>query len=112
MTSRRSDSVTRWMTTCRFDTLPVNDVLGGALFATLECELLDRCNFASPEGRRARTLEEFRDDVEAHGVTGVPERVREAFPDAEVTFGRFHAVMLRTRRSTPCAAGSRRAARS
>lgn len=69
---------------------------------------LDRARLLyATEGRKAGTLDEFRDDLEAHGGTGEQieelcmdmspayiKGAREAFPAAEVTFDRFHVVKL------------------
>ena len=69
---------------------------------------LDRARLLyATEGRKAEVLEEFRDDLEAHGGAGEQieelcmdmspaylKGARETFPAAEVTFDRFHVVKL------------------
>ena len=72
-------------------------------FADLDAR---RLLYATP-GRRSGVLKEFRKDLEAHGgsAEGVRELcmdmsaaymkgARESFPDAEITFDRFHVVKL------------------
>ena len=76
-------------------------------YVTLFADLDARRLLFVTEGRRAGALAEFRSDVEAHGGSagGIEELcmdmsaaymkgARASFPDAEVTFDRFHVVKL------------------
>ncbi len=76
-------------------------------YITLFADLKERRLLYATKGRKAEVFDEFRDDLEAHG--GDPDRIGEicmdmskayikgaadVFPDAEVTFDRFHVVKL------------------
>ena len=79
----------------------------GHSYVTLFADLEERRLLYATEGRKAGVLGEFRTDLEAHGGSGdgigelcmdmsaaYMKGARESFPDAEVTFDRFHVVKL------------------
>lgn len=79
----------------------------GHSYVTLFADLDQRRLLYATEGRKWGVLAEFRADLEAHGgsVDGIGELcmdmspayikgARESFPDAEITFDRFHVVKL------------------
>lgn len=79
----------------------------GHNYITLFMDLEDRRLLFATGGRDARTLSAFREDLEKHGATAEQIRefcadlspafqkgLREEFPNARITFDKFHVVKL------------------
>ncbi len=79
----------------------------GRSYVTFFADLDERRLLYAAEGRKSEVLGEFRDDLEARGgrAEGIGELcmdmsaayirgAKESFPDAEITFDRFHVVKL------------------
>ena len=79
----------------------------GHSYVTLFADMEKRRLLYAAQGRKSEVLGEFRADLEAHGGSGDGIRelcmdmsaayikgARESFPDAEITFDRFHVVKL------------------